>query len=429
MAGAYMKNAQVRLLTPSDGSVNTGTTVTLQAMILDPFLRLGAITFYLDRTAAYGSSYQQNSSNVNGDGWQEVSPISWVSAAMTIAGDWYWRARSDLVRVGAGPSIGTGRWATSFSFDEQAGQGVPRSLYLYEAITLPPILVAARSLYLYEAKVFAPYSVVARALYLYEAITLPPISVAARSLYAYGSWVDGEVFPYLNHISPTEQYIGGQVELYGDGFGQFLDAITPVAPIVTASSTNGTNVPSQAIDRTQAEWQSTSGAAAWIRFTWAGAKRIVAVFLEGSRNGTLWGIPQFRFDDASSQNGSVQVPAAEFDNSSELPVGHWREGYWLATPKVSTYLEIGIASGGSGTNRGFCEVWIVEEIEPAQNAETARAVLNLSLPAETTMGIVAWENRSPNFYPANGGVPPLPAGTVTVPVGAVSGLVQVEEST
>jgi hypothetical protein len=45
------------------------------------------------------------------------------------------------------------------------------------------------------------------------------------------------------------------------------------------------------------------------------------------------------------------------------------------------------------------------------------------------MGIVAWLTRSPNWYPANSGIAPLPAATVTVPSGAVSGLVYVEETT
>ena len=43
------------------------------------------------------------------------------------------------------------------------------------------------------------------------------------------------------------------------------------------------------------------------------------------------------------------------------------------------------------------------------------------------MGIVSWRNRSPNWHPANSGVAPLPAATVTVPAGAVSGLVTVQE--
>ena len=187
----------------------------------------------------YGSPYQQNSANVNGQGWQEVSPISWVSAPLAIGGDWYWRARADLVRVGAGPSIGAQRWSDSFVFDEQGGQGVPRSLYLYEAKALQPVLVEARDLYLYVAKVFLPFDVLARALYLYEAKVLPPIAVLKRSLYAYLANRDAEMFPYLNHINPTEQYIGGQVDLYGDGFGQYVDAFDPVPPGITVSSTNG----------------------------------------------------------------------------------------------------------------------------------------------------------------------------------------------
>jgi len=235
------------------------------------------------------------------------------------------------------------------------------------------------------------------------------------------------VFPYLNHIVPEEQYELGQVDLYGDGFGQHLDA-TPSATL-SSSTISGGAVADNIRDGTQAEWLSTAGASSWVRFTWGAGKRIVAISLEGSRNGSSWGIPQFRFDDASTQNGSPTVPAAPVDGSTETPVGPWRETYWLATPKESTYVEVGIASGGSGTVRGFVEAWVIEEVVPATAAETSRAVLNRGLASEQNMGVVAWQNRSPNWYPANSGVPPLPAATVTVPSGAVSGLVTVEEST
>jgi hypothetical protein len=205
---------------------------------------------------------------------------------------------------------------------------IPRSLYLYVNEGVQAIEVEARSLYLYVNEGYVA-------------------TVAARALYLYRNSRDGEVFPYLASLSPTEQYEGGQVSLYGDGFGQYLDA-TDDAPTVTVSSTNGANVKDFATDRLTNEWQSTSDSGAWIRFTWGTAKRIVAILLEGSANGTSWGLPRFTFDDASQQDGSPTVPAANAAyQSSEYPVGGLRQVYWLATPKVSTYVDISIASGGS----------------------------------------------------------------------------------
>jgi len=235
------------------------------------------------------------------------------------------------------------------------------------------------------------------------------------------------VFPYLSHISPVEQYVGGQVSLIGDGFGQYLDATA--AATITTQSVNGGNIGTNVRDGTASEWQSTGGVAAWIRFAYGAAKRIVAVVLEGAITDS-WGLPRFKFDDASQQDGTPTVPAGvALTRDSEYSVGTLRQVYWLATPKVSTYVEVAVASGGSGTNRGFSEVWIIEEASPAQNAETARAVLNRTLGTELSMGIVSWLNRSPNWWPANSGVPPTSAVVVTVPTGAVSGLVVAEETT
>lgn len=44
------------------------------------------------------------------------------------------------------------------------------------------------------------------------------------------------------------------------------------------------------------------------------------------------------------------------------------------------------------------------------------------------MGVVSWQNRSPNLWPANSGVRTEPAIVVTVPPDAESGMLSVEES-
>jgi len=95
---------------------------------------------------------------------------------------------------------------------------------------------------------------------------------------------------------------------------------------------------------------------------------------------------------------------------------------WLMT----TYVEVRIASGGSGT-RGLAEVWIYEDLDDL--AEMSRVWLNFGQPAVTDLGIVLWANRSPGLYTANSGVPITKAATVTLPAAAVSGLVIVREET
>lgn len=406
MAGAFIRNVQTRLTSPAAGATNTGTTVTLQAVALDPFRRGLAVEFALDRPGTFGSPDVQTSSDVAGTGWADT-PISWASAAFD-NGLWVYRARSKLVKIGSGPNLPAGRWAKPVEFIQAGGAGLPRSLYLYVNKGIEALLVESRSLYLYVNRGFTA-------------------SVAARSLYLYLSAKDGEVFPYLNHLSPPEQYEGGQVSLYGDGFGQYLDATQSAT--LTVSSTYSSNIAAFIRDGTAAEWKSTSGASAWIRFTWGAAKKIVAVVLEGGL-ADPWGVPRFGFDDASSQDGASAIVVSEaYARDAQYPIGGQRTLYWLATPKTTTYVEIAIASGGSGTNRGLAEAWILEEISPAQDAEGSSAILNRLLVTELAMGIVSWQTRSANWHPANSGVAPGAAAVVTVPTGAVSGLVTVEETT
>ena len=431
LAGAFMRNVRALAVSPTAGTLNTGSGAALQGKTLDPFRRSGAVLFGIDRIAMMTSPFAQTSAGVNVMGWADT-PAGWNSAAIG-NGDWIYRVRSSGVRIGAGPSLPTGRWSESVSFVQSGGAGIPRSLYLYTNRAFLGVIAGqgnnARSLYLYVNKghrghLDKPHP---RSLYLY--VNKGWIgTVARRALYLYSSARDGEVFPYLNHLQPTEQYAGGQVDLYGDGFGGYLDACVPTAPTITVSSTYGSSVKGNAIDGTTAEWQSTSGAAAWIRFTWTAPKRIVAVALEGSIASVSWGIPQFRFDDGSTENGSVTVPLGLASHrSSEYPIGGVRHLYTLSAPKTTTYVEIAVASGGYNANRGFTEVLIVEEAVTPDFAELSRVWLNLDLPAVQDMGIVAWQNRSPNWHPANGGVAPLPAATVTIPAGAVSGLVTVQE--
>jgi hypothetical protein len=300
--------------------------------------------------------------------------------------------------------------------------GVPRSLYLYENRGVQALSVQARSLYLYENKGFIN-SLLARALYLYANRAIQALTPLARSLYLYEARRDGEVSPWLMKIDPVEQYAGGQVDLYGDGFGEIVEVAAGAA--IAVDSTNGANVAANAIDRLASTvWASNGGAAAWIRFTFGAPKTIVAIALEGS--GASWGVPEFRFSDGGANiNGGTAVPAGA-PVGTEYPVGTSRILYALPAPRTTTYVEVRIASGGSGT-RGLYEVWIYEDLDDL--AETSRVWLNFGQPAVTDLGIVLWANRSPNLYPANSGVPIAKAATVTLPAAATSGLVIVREET
>lgn len=99
------------------------------------------------------------------------------------------------------------------------GPVLSRSLYLYENIALQAIEIEARSLYAYENYAVQPIEVEARMLYLFENVAIEALTVLVRTLYLYEAWTNGEIFPWIERIRPPEQYEGGQVEIYGDGFG------------------------------------------------------------------------------------------------------------------------------------------------------------------------------------------------------------------
>lgn len=114
-----------------------------------------------------------------------------------------------------------------------------RALYLYASYTATseaghvqaPEDVDARALYLYVnasshghpsgGEPLGPDDVLARTLYLYYSAVhdQDPTDVTVRALYLYEAYTNEEPFPWIERIRPTEQYPGGQVEIYGDGFG------------------------------------------------------------------------------------------------------------------------------------------------------------------------------------------------------------------
>lgn len=114
-----------------------------------------------------------------------------------------------------------------------------RSLYLYENLgigpgdgTIPaPEDVDSRTLYLYVSEgiyghpsggeTLGPDDVNARTLYLYYALGVDqgPEDRSAAHLYLYGAYDNTAIFPWLMHRLPSEQFPGGEVEVYGDGFG------------------------------------------------------------------------------------------------------------------------------------------------------------------------------------------------------------------
>jgi hypothetical protein len=419
--GAYLKRSDTRPNAPSEGGTNTSSTVSLSAYAFDPLMRTTRTTFQLDRLAMFNTASLQTSSQVNGVGGQLAT---WASSAIGNF-TWFWRARTS-VSIGNGEGT-IGPYSAAISFQQAGGAGVPRSLYTYlnksmNAVT-PAVGTNARSLYVVVNKSMQTLAVLARSLYPYVNRTIQAQAVLARALYLYEATRDGEVFPWLNHLSPTEQYEGGQVNLYGDGFGEFLEAAAGAT--ITVDSTNGSYIPEYAVDRSTGSWVSNSNRAnAWIRFTFGSSKRIVAIALEGAGNG--WGVPRFQFSSGGEVSGGVAVPGGA-NLSPEYPCGATRYLYILPTPRDTTYVEIRGPVGDGTTFVGLYEVWIIEAIVPADAAEASRAWLNIDLITEQDMGIVAWQNRSPNWHPANSGVAPQPAATVTIPAGAVSGLVTVQE--
>lgn len=297
---------------------------------------------------------------------------------------------------------------------------VARALYLYENAAVWAFGVSARSLYLDANRAIWATAVDNRTQYLYENRAIWAQSPLARANYLYLAKRDGEVEPWLMRLSPTEQVQGGQVSLYGDGLGSIVEVGAEVSVVITADSTNGGNLPAFMTDRGGAEWISNGGAGAWVRFTFAQPETIVALSLEDAATGD-WGTPEFRFSDALG-NVTGAGAVANPDPQAEYPVGLSRTLYTLPAPRLTTYVEIRVAGGGGGTQRGLRDVWVYADRDTAAEASATFLVGG-------NMGIVSWQNRSPGLYPANGGQPITPAAVVTVPADAVSGMVRVVEST
>jgi hypothetical protein len=417
--GCYAKRADTRLESPGDTTTNVGS-LTLGARPVDPLARRSSTSFYLDRIGLYNTPQLSASAGVNGFGG---IPAAW-SPATPPNGRWYWRARSS---AGIGNEIGVqGPYTSSFAFDEAGGAGIPRSLYSYVnkgvQTVIPGVGANARALYLYVNKGFIN-AVLSRALYLY--VNKAYInSVRSRALYVYRNTRDTEVFPWLMKIDPVEQYAGGQVDLYGDGFGEVVEVAAGAT--ITVDSVNASYVGANTVDRSTGSWVSNSNqSGAWIRYTFGAAKKIVAIALESAGNG--WGVPEFRFSDGlGNVTGGSSVPGG-VNYAPEYPVGVTRRLYTLPATRTTTYVEIRVSGGGGTTFIGLYEVWIYEDLDDL--AETSRVWLNFGLVSVADLGIVVWANRSPNLYPANGGVPIAKAATVTLPAAATSGLVIVREET
>lgn len=317
------------------------------------------------------------------------------------------------------------------------GEPLARCLYLYENRGIEALAVEARDLYAYENKGIWALSVEARDLYVYENRGIQALPVLARALYAHETARDTEVFPWLTKLDPIEQYAGGTVDLYGDGFGELSEIAA--GSTVTTSSVNGSNVGENLNDRTGSEWYSNDGSGGvWVRFTFGTPQTIYAIAIEGtaphdSTGLGVWGPPVFKFSDGGGDiTGSPTVgQSIAGRRDGEILIGGDRRLYVLPVPRTTTYVEIRSGSQTTfppyGSHFGLAEVWIYADRDQA--AETSSAVLNDTLPYAETLGIVSWRNRSPGLWPANGGLPLQPAATVTLPSDAVSGLVLVEEDT
>ncbi len=303
-----------------------------------------------------------------------------------------------------------------------------RNLYLYENDGEGSILsVASRNLYLYENDGEGGIlSVSARQLYLYEndgeAGILSPV---ARNLYAYEMEIDAPVTPWLMAISPVQQYPLGQVELFGDGLGQY-DEVAATATITT-SSVNGSNIGSGMVNRTTGYWQSAEGSTAWCQFAWGSAQPVSIIVIEGLQDANnQWGVPVFSFSDGlGNVIGGSAVPvltAVPAGASLGYPtVGWYRTAYALPAIRSTTYVKIAVSSGSTGSLLGLGQVWILAD--NGKNAEPSTVLLNGEISGVTG----TWLNRSPGLWPANGGQPITAAGTFTVPSDGSSGLVKVSE--
>lgn len=298
-----------------------------------------------------------------------------------------------------------------------------RTLGLYANRGIEALHVSHRGLGVYENRGVEAHPLIRRILGLYENVGIQDLAPLDRAVYLYEATRDGEVMPWLMKISPTEQYRGGQVDLFGDGFGELLEAAAGAT--VTTSTVSGGNIGGHTIDRLADEWVSTDTTTdAWIRFTFGAPKAIVAIALEARSAGQTWGAPTFRFSDGGADVVGAALGLLDASlSTAEYPVGGGRVLYELPAPRTTSWVEVRSTNNGpSSGGRGFREVWIFEDLDQA--AETSSALLGID-----AMGIVTWSNRSPGLHPANGGQPITGAATVTVPALGESGLVVVEETT
>jgi hypothetical protein len=292
-------------------------------------------------------------------------------------------------------------------------------------MTLVPPAVLARALYLYENDSINPVTAGvgsnARDLYAYENDGVQVQSVPARGLYAYEATYDLPVVPWIDHIDPVQQYPSGQVQIFGDGLGQF-DEVGAGATI-TASSTNGSNIPANVTHRNSDYWQSND-ASPWLRFTFSGSTTLYGIALSDLVDAAtnVWGTPLFRFSSGADVIGAsaVPIPTTSY-RPAEYPVGMVRTLYVFPAERTVSWVEVRVSSGGAGAARGLSQVWIY-----ADDGKTAEPS-TVSLNGETSGVSGPWLNRSPGLWPANSGIPLTAAGTMTVPADGTSGLVKVSE--
>lgn len=303
---------------------------------------------------------------------------------------------------------------------------IPRDLYLYENRGLQATTVTARDLYPYENRGVQALAIQARDLYEYENLAIQALAILMRDLYGYEAMRDSPVTPWLLQLVPNEQFPLGAVDLYGDGLGQFTEV--GAAATKTASSTNGSNIPANVSARSASTfWESNDGSGAWLRFTFGTAQTLYAIALEDLVNATTnrWGTPLFRFSDGGADVvGASPVPIPQSTNrTTEYPVGNVRTLYVLPAERTGiTWVEVRVSSGGAGSARGLSQAWVYAD--QGQNAEGSV----VDLIAEACGIVGTWLNRSPNWWPANSGIPPAKAVTFTVPSDGISGLVTVGET-
>lgn len=288
-----------------------------------------------------------------------------------------------------------------------------RTLYLYENAGVQALAVSERALYEVENLGVQAITVLERALYEQEVLGIQALTVLERALYQQENQTDGTMFPWLEKITPTAQFPGGQVTLYGDGFGDWVE----VAHTATMSASSGT--PANAIDNTQAAWTPSDGTSSWIRFTFASAgQKVVAIALEQPANGTDFGAPTFHF--SAGADVVETVDPSRYIAMTNVAVGTNRTLYVLSTPRTCDWLEVHTVNAG-GSNPSLAEAWIWAS--DTQAARTGSVLLNAE-----TCGIVSWLSRSPLLWPSNLGSNETGAIVMTVPSDAVSGLVKVEET-